>query len=186
MPKKSKPSASEHLPVPVEMIERRIFVIRDHKVMLDSDLAQLYGVQTFNLNKAVKRNRDRFPEDFMFQLSKPEADALTFQIGMSKPTGRGGRRTLPYAFTEHGVAQLSTVLKSKRAIQINLAIIRAFVRLREILATHKYLARRMADLEREQKAQGKKITDVFKAIQKLIEPPSDKPRRDIGFQPRKK
>ena len=185
MAPKVKRSASENLPIPVEMIERRIFLIRDHKVMLDSDLAELYGVQAFRLNERVKRNRKRFPSDFMFQLTAQESEALTSQFAMSKK-GRGGRRTSPYAFTEQGVAMLSTVLNSDRAIEVNIAIMRAFVRLREVLATHKDLARRMADLEREQKAQGKTITDVFKAIQKLIEPPKAKARRAIGFQAPKK
>jgi hypothetical protein len=94
--------------IPIEIIERKIYLIRSQKVMLDSDLAELYGVKTFNLNKAVKRNIDRFPQDFMFQLTKEEADSLRFQIGMSKSEGRGGRRYLPYAFTEQGVAMLST------------------------------------------------------------------------------
>ncbi len=185
MAPKVKRSASENLPIPVEMIERRIFLIRGHKVMLDSDLAELYAETTTRLNQQVRRNIDRFPEDFAFQLTQGELDALILQIATSK-TGRGGRRKLPLAFTEQGVAMLSSVLRSTRAVIVNIAIMRAFVRLREILATHKDLARRMADLEREQKAQGKKITDVFKAIQKLIEPPPDKPRRAIGFQAPKK
>jgi len=106
--------------IPVEIIEKKILLIRGEKVMLDADLAELYGVETFNLNKAVKRNIDRFPEDFMFQLSKEEADSLRFQIGMSKETGRGGRRYLPYVFTEQGVAMLSSVLNSKRAVHVNI------------------------------------------------------------------
>src|SRR6266702_7176666 len=134
MPKKLF-SPTERLPVPLELIERRIYVIRGQKVMLDTDLAELYQVATFRLNEAVKRNADRFPEDFMFQLTKEEADALTSQFAMSK-TGRGGRRTLPYAFTEHGVAMLSSVLNSDRAVRMNILIIRAFVQLRELLATH--------------------------------------------------
>jgi hypothetical protein len=105
-----------------EAIERRIYLIREHKIMLDSDLAELYRVETFNLNKAVKRNLDRFPQDFMFQLTKEEANVLRFQIGMSKPSGRCGRRYLPYAFTEQGVAMLSCVLNSRRAVQVNIAI----------------------------------------------------------------
>jgi len=109
-----------------EWIERRILLLRGQRVMLDSDLAQLYGVTTFNLNKAVKRNQDRFPEDFTFQLSKEEYQALRFQIGISKE-GRGGRRFLPYAFTEQGVAMLSSVLRSKRAVMVNIAIMRVFV-----------------------------------------------------------
>src|SRR4051794_576680 len=127
----NKKSADEHLLVPAELIDRRIYVVRGKKVMLDSDLAELYQVPTFRLNEAVKRNRDRFPEDFMFQLIAAEITALTSQIAMSKPVGRGGRRTLPYAFTEHGVAMLSSVLNSTRAVQMNIVIVRAFVRLRE-------------------------------------------------------
>lgn len=102
-----------------EAIERRIYLIRGIRIMLDSDLAELYGVETFNLNKAVKRNIDRFPSDFMFQLTKEEANSLRFHIGMSKTSGRGGRRHLPYGFTEQGVAMLSSVLNSKRAVQVN-------------------------------------------------------------------
>ena len=108
--------------------------------MLDSDLAALYEVTTFNLNKAVKRNINRFPEDFMFQLTAEEADALRFQIGMSKAKGRGGRRYLPYVFSEQGVAMLSSVLRSRRAIQVNVEIMRAFVRLRRLLASNEELA----------------------------------------------
>ena len=114
--------------VPRERIEQTILVIRGHRVMLDTDLAKLYGVTTFNLNKAVKRNGDRFPEDFMFRLSAQETAALTSQSGISKPRGRGGRRSAPYGFTEQGVAMLSSVLRSKRAIQVNIAIMRAFAR----------------------------------------------------------
>src|SRR3989304_935083 len=134
--------------VQMEIIEGKILLIRGQKVMLDSDLAELYGVETFNLNKAVKRNIDRFPSDFMFQLTKEEADSLRFQIGMSKTTGRGGRRYLPYAFTEQGVAMLSSVLNSKGAVQVNIAIMRAFVRLREMIASNKELAKRFDDLEK--------------------------------------
>jgi hypothetical protein len=108
--------------VPRERIEQTILLIRGHRVMLDADLAKLYGVTTFNLNKAVRRNVDRFPDDFMFRLSEQEAAALTFQIGISKPRGRGGRRYAPDVFTEQGVAMLSSVLRSKRAIQVNIAI----------------------------------------------------------------
>src|SRR4030067_2106760 len=114
--------------LPVEVIERKILLIRGQKVMLDSDLAELYGVETSNLNKAVKRNIDRFPEDFMLQLTKEVAASLRFQIGMSKTEGRGGRRYLPYAFTEQGVAMLSSVLNSKRAVQLHFAIMPVFVK----------------------------------------------------------
>jgi hypothetical protein len=129
MPKRIQATSNRQI-VPIETIERRIFLIRRQKVMLDSDLAQLYQTPTFRLNEAVKRNRKRFPEDFMFQLSKEEAHALTSQYAMSK-THRGGRRTRPYAFTEHGVAMLSSILNSDRAVQMNILIIRAFIRLRD-------------------------------------------------------
>jgi len=131
--------------IPREIIEQKIYFIRGQKVMLDSDLARLYEVATFNLNKAVKRNLDRFPQDFMFQLSAKEFESLRFHFGISKP-GRGGRRYPPYAFTEQGVAMLSSVLNSKRAVQVNIEIMRAFVRLREILSTHKDLARKLEEL----------------------------------------
>jgi hypothetical protein len=175
-----------HLIVSVADIESRIFLIRGQKVMLDADLAVLYGVETFNLNKAVKRNVDRFPEDFMFQLTKgelgekgfEEADSLRFQIGMSKTSGRGGRRYLPHAFTEQGVAMLSSVLNSKRAVQVNIAIMRAFVKLREMIASHKDLARRLDDLEMKYDQQ---FRIVFDAIRELMTPPA-KPRRKIGYE----
>ena len=184
MPKKPEPSAREQVALPVEMIERRIYLVRGHKVMLDSDLAEIYGVPTFRLNEQVKRNRRRFPPDSMFQVSKKESEALTSQIEMSK-RGRGGRRTLPYVFTEQGVAMLSSVLRSERAVLVNIAIMRAFVRLREMLATHKNLARQMADLERHQRKQDKQIEIIFSHIQKLLEPPKQ-PKRPIGFQPPRK
>jgi hypothetical protein len=149
-----KPALEQQI-VPLELIERRIYLIRERKVMLDSDLAELYQVETFNLNKAVKRNLDRFPHDFMFQLTREEANVLRFQIGMSKPSGRGGRRYLPFAFTEQGVAMLSSVLNSGRAVQVNIAIMRTFARLRHLLATHKDLAARLEAME--EKAEGKPI-----------------------------
>src|SRR5215831_12970800 len=174
MPKK-KLSSQQILPPAV--IERRILLIRGHKVMLDRHLAELYEVPTFRLNEAVKRNRRRFPEDFMFQLTKEEADSLTSQIAMSKP-GRGGRRTLPYVFTEQGVAMLSTVLNSERAIGVNIAIMRTFVRLRQLLATHKQLAERLAAMEKKYDRQFKAVFDILK---QLMEPPPDEPRPPIGF-----
>ena len=127
-------------------IQNLIYEIRGTKVMLDSDLAKLYGVETFNLNKAVKRNLHRFPNDFMFQLTKEEYDALIFQIGISKK-GRGGRRFLPYVFTEQGVAMLSTVLNSEQAIAINIQIMRTFVQIKKFALEHKELNRRITDLE---------------------------------------
>ena len=168
--------------VPVEVIERRIYLIRSQKVMIDSDLAELYQVETFNLNKAVKRNPNRFPADFMFQLTKEEAGSLTFQIGMSKPEGRGGRRYLPYAFTEQGIAMLSSVLNSDRAVLVNIAIMRAFVKLREIMSTHKDLAHKIDALEGKYAQHDQQIQIVFDAIRKLLQPPVS-PKRRMGFRP---
>lgn len=147
--------------------------------MRDTDLAKLYGVETFNLNKAVRRNLDRFPEDFMFQLTKDEAVSLTFQAGMSKPLGRGGRRTLPYVFTEQGVAMLSTVLNSERAIKVNIAIMRAFVNLRELATTQKDLAARIDALQKRYEDHDATIKQIFEAIRSLVAPPL--PSRRIGF-----
>ncbi len=159
-------------------VERRIFLIRGQNVMLDFDLAELYGVETGALKRAVNRNRDRFPEDFLFQLTAKEMDALRCQIGTSKQ-GRGGRRYLPYAFTEQGVAMLSSVLRSPRAVQVNIAIMRTFVRLREMLLSNVDLARKLAVLENKYDAQFKV---VFDAIRELMLPP-EQPKRRIGFHP---
>jgi hypothetical protein len=168
--------------IPVERIEKAILLIRGQKVMLASDLAELYGVTTFNLNKAVKRNLNRFPEDFMFQLTKEEHERLRFQSGISKPRGRGGRRYFPYAFTEQGVAMLSSVLHSEQAIEVHIAIMRAFVRLREILASHKDLARKLEDLERRLGQHDAQFQVVFEAIRQLMTPPTEpQKKRRIGF-----
>ena len=179
MLKKGGPS-SEIVAVPLELIERRISLIRGQRVMLDADLAELYEVPTFRLNEAVKRNVRRFPEDFMFQLSGVETAALTSQSAMSK-SGRGGRRTMPYAFTEHGVAMLSSVLKNDRAVQMNILIVRAFIQMRDLLATHKDLAARMEKLEATQKHHGSAITVVVDEIRKLKAAPAKAPKR-IGFR----
>ena len=166
--------------VPVETIEQKILLIRGQKVILAMDLAELYEVETFNLNKAVKRNSDRFPKDFMFQLTKEETYSLKFQIGMSKKSSRGGRRYLPYAFTEQGVAMLSGVLNSKRAIQVNISIIRAFVRLRELFAANKEFAGKLAELERKVGSHDEAIHSLVIAIKELMVQPEPKHRR-IGF-----
>jgi hypothetical protein len=179
MPGKLVPAAGKP-PVTVESIERRIYLIRGQKVMIDSDLAVLYKVETSNLNRAVKRNVRRFPEDFMFQLSDEEAEALRFQIGMSKPGARGGRRYLPYAFTELGVAMLSSVLKSDRAVQMNIVIMRAFVKLREVLASQKDLARRLERVEEGLRRHGSVIGLVVDEIKKLKQSPAPAKRR-VGF-----
>lgn len=161
--------------IPVEIIEKKILLIRGEKVMLDADLAELYGVETKILVRAVKRNIDRFPSDFMIQLNKKEFENLRFQFGTSSRWG--GRRYLPYAFTEQGVAMLSSVLNSDRAIKVNIEIMRAFVRLRQLLASNKELARRLDELEKKYDAQFKA---VFDAIRQLMIPPEPK-RKKIGF-----
>jgi len=159
-----------------ETIERSIFLIRGHKVLLDAHLASLYGVTTKRLNEQVRRNRARFPDDFMFQLTPGEVEALRSQTATSKG-GRGGRRYAPYVFTEQGVAMLSTVLNSERAIHVNIEIMRAFVRLRQMLASNAQLARKLADLEKRYDTQFKV---VFEAIRQLMAPPEPK-KKKIGF-----
>ncbi len=166
--------------IPVERIEHAILLIRGQKVMLDRDLAALYGVETKSLNKAVRRNLDRFPSDFMFQLTAEEAQNLRFQIGTSS-SGYGGRRYLPYVFTEQGVAMLSSVLRSKQAVQVNVAIMRAFVRLREALALHKELARKLNELEKKIEGHDTAIQSLFEAIRQLMAPPVPQPKPEIGF-----
>ena len=166
--------------LPAKRIERSILLIRDEKVMHDADLAALYGVETKYLVRAVKRNIDRFPEDFTFQLGKEEFERLRCQNGTSSQWG--GRRRPPYASTEQGVAILSSVLKSKRAAHANVEIMRAFVRLRRILASHAELARKLKSLEAKYDAQFKVI---FDAIRQLMALPKKK-RRGIGFAPKKK
>ena len=164
-----------------EQIEQAVLLIRGQRVMLDRDLAALYGVTTGNLNKAVKRNLDRFPADFMFQLTLDEAQAIAgsrFQIGILK---QGQNiKYLPFVFTQEGVAMLSSVLRSPRAVQVNIAIMRAFVRLRETLALHKDLAHKLAQLERKIEGHDASIRTLFDAIRQLMTPP-EKPHREIGF-----
>ena len=171
-------------PLPIERIQQSILLIRGKKVMLDADLAQLYGVSTKRLNEQVRRNRDRFPEDFMFQLNPAEAGVLRSQFATSK-TGRGGRRYLPFAFTEHGAIMLAAVLNTPRAIEVSVFVVRAFVKLREMLASHKELAVKVAELERKIGSHDEAIRSLLSAIRHLmIEPAS--PRKQIGFQVREK
>jgi phage regulator Rha-like protein len=170
--------------VPVEFIEKRIFLIRGQKVMLDTDLAELYGVSTKRLNEQVRRNLNRFPLDFMFQLNEEETETLRSQFATSK-TGRGGRRYFPFVFTEQGVTMLSTVLNSDRAIEVNIAIMRVFVRLRELIADRKELAAKLKKLEDRIEDHDEKITVVFEAIRQLMTPPV-KPKRNIGFDLKEK
>lgn len=159
-------------------LESLIHEIRGQKVMLDSDLARLYGVTTGNLNKAVKRNFVRFPEDFMFQLNKAEYDLLRFQFGILEKGAHS--KYLPYAFTEQGVAMLSSVLNSERAVKVNIQIMRVFVNLRAMLLTHKKLSDKLDKLEKKYDAQ---FQVVFEAIRKLMEPPPEKQKPKIGFHP---
>jgi hypothetical protein len=163
--------------IPTDRVEKTIRLIRKQKVILDIDLAILYGVQTRILVQAVKRNIERFPEDFMFQLSPEEFTNLRSQNVTS--SNWGGRRYPPYAFTEQGVAMLSSVLRSQRAIQVNIEIMRAFIRLRQILASHAELARKLNELEKKYDAQ---FREVFEAIRQLMVPPEPK-KRPIGFRP---
>lgn len=162
-----------------EKIAEKILLIRGHKVLLDVDLAKLYGVPTKVLNQAVRRNIDRFPDDFIFQLNKGEDDSLRSQSVTSK--GRGGRRYLPYAFTEQGVAMLSTVLKSPRAIKVNIEIMRVFVRLRRMIASYAELDRRIKELDNNFRGHEEKIQAVFEIISQLIKPPPEVSPRRIGF-----
>lgn len=176
--------------IPVERIEKAILFFRGQKVLVDSDLAALYDVETKALNRAVKRNIERFPEDFMFQLTKEEWEILRCHIGTSngktplrlqdRPSisSSGGRRYPPYVFTEQGVAMLSSVLRSDRAVKVNIEIMRAFVRLREILASNSELARKLDALEKKYDAQ---FRVVFDAIRELMAPPTKEQRR-IGFR----
>lgn len=162
-------------------IDTKIFFLRGRKVMFSHDLAELYEVKPKALIQAIKRNQERFPDDFMFQLSPEEAKPLKFQIGISKTRGRGGaRRALAYAFTEQGVAMLSSVLRSKRAIRVNIEIMRAFARLKEILALNKDFAKRLEELEKKYSSHDAQFQAVFDAIRELMKPP-DKPKRRIGF-----
>lgn len=167
--------------IPVELIERKIHLIRGCKVMLDSDLAALYQVPTKVLNQAVRRNLGRFPADFMFKLNDAELENWRSQIVTSNPGTKMGLRRPPYAFTEHGVAMLSSVLSSRRAVELNILIIRAFVRLREDLATNKDLARQMEDVERTQREHSADIQQIYDYIQRLLEPGPEPSKRRIGF-----
>jgi phage regulator Rha-like protein len=164
---------SEKAVIPIERIAEKIYLIRDEKVMLDADLAALYGVETRVLVQAVKRNIERFPPHFMFQLSEEEFEYWRSQIVMSNPSAKMGLRRPPYAFTEQGVAMLSAVLRSKQAVQISIAIMDAFVRLREMLATHKDIARKVAEHDRH-------IANLYAHVEKLLSLPEPK-KNPIGY-----
>ncbi len=165
--------------VTLDLVERKIYNVRQQKVMLDSDLAKLYGVETKMFNRAVKRNLERFPEDFRFQLTKEEYESLRFQIGTSNK-GRGGRRYMPYVFTEQGVAMLSSVLNSERAVQVNIAIMRTFVNMRKILVTNEEVNKKLTEIENRLGEHDEEFKKVFTAIRLLMKP-SGKSDKEIGF-----
>jgi len=166
--------------VTTEQIAGAILQLRGHKVLLDATLAGLYGVETRVLMQAVKRNRERFPGDFLFQLGAEEAESLRSQSVISNTTGRGGRRYSPYAFTEQGVAMLSSVLRSKQAIRVNVEIMRAFVRLRGLLSANRELAAKLDELERKVSTHDQAIAGILSAIRQLMAAPEPK-QRPIGF-----
>lgn len=168
--------------IPAPEIQQRIHFVRGKRVMLDADLARFYGVTTFNLNKAVARNLERFPDDFAFRLTLEETRALMFQSGISKP-GRGGVRKPARVFTEQGVAMLAGVLRSPRAVVMSIAIVRAFVQIRELLTQHRQLAGKLAELERKLQGHDHAITNLFETIRQLLAPSGPRHRRKIGFHP---
>ncbi len=172
---------TNNLPIPTSLIERRIYVIRGQEVMLSQDLAELYQTETRSLIQAVKRNLDRFPQDFMFQLNSEEYTNLKSQSVIS--SWGGARRSFPYAFTEHGVVMLSSILNSQRAIQMNIFIVRAFIQLRKMLAEHAQLSKRVTKLENTQKFHNQVLLRVVEDIKKIKNPPTT---NAIGFRWRKK
>jgi hypothetical protein len=167
--------------VPVELIENKIYLIRGQKVILDKDLAQLYGVATFRFNEAVKRNLKRFPDDFMFQLTAEESASLISQIAISK-TGRGGRRTSPYVFTEHGAVMAANILHSDRAVQMSVFVVRAFIKLRQMLLGNKELRQELEEMKRQT---NDRFHVVFETLDHLLAV-EDKPKRKIGFTAKEK
>lgn len=166
--------------IPVEAITRKIYLFRGHKVMLDADLAVLYGVTTKRLNEQVRRNSERFPDDFMFRLSTEENDLLKSQIATSSAAGHGGRRTLPFVFTEHGAIMAATVLNSRQAVETGIFVVRAFVQFREMMLGHKQLAQHLEKLEKRLSAHDENFRVVFEAIRQLLSE-DEKPKRKIGF-----
>lgn len=168
--------------IPVAHITQSILVVRGQRVMLDADLAELYGVSTKRFNEQVHRNRERFPADFMFQLTDPEMSALRSQIATSNesPEGRGGRRYLPYVFTEHGAIMAATILNSPRAAEVSVFVVRAFVKLREVLVSHKELAKKLEELERKLDTHDQAIVGILNAI-RLHMHSAEPQRRPIGF-----
>ena len=177
MPKSSPPTQLDHF-------DSAIYLIRGQRIMLDSDLAAIYGTTTKRLNEQLRRNRQRFPEDFAFRLKPGEVKRLRSQIATTKK-GRGGRRTVPWAFTEHGAIMLASVLNSRIAVQASVRVVRAFVRLREMVAASRELAARLKELERRFDSHDEAIVELFAVLKRLLEP-EPKPRREIGFHVRER
>jgi hypothetical protein len=176
----AKKRSSAALSLSTSDIEHSVFVIRGQRVMLDTDLARLYGVPTSRLNEQVVRNSERFPDDFAFRLTQQEVTALISQNAISKKSGRGGRRTLPWAFTEHGVAMLSSVLRSPEAVKVNIAIMRTFVRLRRLMATLGELVEQLTKLAETVQLHDHQIRAITDVLQRMVEQPAP-PKRKIGF-----
>src|SRR6267378_601872 len=174
-------SESKGSVVPIERIESRILLVRGHKVLLDADLTALYGVETRVLNQAVKRNRERFPADFIFRLSAKELESWRSHVVMSNPGARMGLRRAPFAFAEHGALMAATVLNSPRAVETSVYVVRAFIRLRQFLATHKDLARRLEEHEKKLSTHDQAIAGLMNTIRTLMAPPEPPRRRPIGF-----
>lgn len=171
-------------PREIQTVEKAIHLVRGQRVMLDSDLAKIYGVSTVRLNEQLRRNSKRFPSDFAFQLTRKEFTSLISQFAISKK-GRGGRRTLPWVFTEHGAIMLASVLNSDIAIEASVRVVRAFVRLREIISANAELAAKFAQLERRLDSHDEAIAQLFAAIRQLLAPPLEK-KREIGFHVRER
>ena len=167
-------------PTPVPDVKSLVITLRERRVILDTHLARLYGVETFRFNEAIKRNTDRFPYDFCFRINLEEVESLTSQFAMSK-IGRGGRRTLPWAFTEHGCLMAATVLNSRRAVQMSLFIVRAFVQMREALAANATILKRLAEIDKTLIEHDDALRAIWHQLQPLLQPPPEPPKRRIGF-----
>lgn len=166
--------------IPAGRIEQAIMLIRGERVILDADLATLYGVPTKRLNEQVRRNMERFPSDFMFQLTTKEYESLRSQFATSN-TGRGGRRYMPYVFTEHGTIMAANVLNSPQAVSVSVYVVRAFVKIRQMLSAHKALANKLDELERKFKKHDKTIVALIEAVRQLMEPPPEPKKKPIGY-----
>ena len=170
----------------ISVVENKIITIRGQRVILDSDLAQLYGVQTSRFNEAVKRNKDRFPRDFAYQLTRQEVTSLISQIAISKNSGRGGRRTLPWVFTEHGAVMAANILNSSKAIEMSVFVVRAFIKMREQLLSQAELEGRLTQIENALLSHDQNIRELYQQLRPLLLPPPDPPSKSIGFSVRER